>query len=325
MATTTPRIGLTKPDGTDLVDIAVLNTNFDKIDSNIASTKIQATKPTTANAGDLWWDSDTGTLYLYYVDANSSQWVAATSDPINIGVVANQTERDAQYPTPAQGMSVYRTDLGVTQRYYGLFNSSTNPGGRDVAGWYNEEKNRGLVPIQPTSIAFVAGSGSMNSFGVVSFTAVQQVELRGIFSSKYRNYKIIYDANKATGASAVVIYVRMMSGTSAITTNYANGFNGIEAGYTATSNMNQTSIGALTYLNNTGQFTGGEITVFKPNLAAPTQIMADTIGYAPGNSMYRSQAGILHNSSTPSDGLVLGISDGDTYTGKVQVFGIMDN
>lgn len=119
MATTTPRIGLTKPDGTDLVDIAVLNTNFDKIDSNIASTKIQSTKPTTANAGDLWWDSDTGTLYLYYTDANSSQWVAATSDPINIGVVANQSDRDAQYPSPQQGMKVFRKDTNNEEIYDG--------------------------------------------------------------------------------------------------------------------------------------------------------------------------------------------------------------
>jgi hypothetical protein len=129
---------LVKPDGTDLVDIAVINSNYDKIDANIASTKIQATKPATANAGDLWWDSNTGTLYLYYTDANSSQWVAATSDPVNIGVVANQSERDAQYPTPGQGMSVYRTDLGYRENYYGLYNASTNPGGRTPAGWYRE-------------------------------------------------------------------------------------------------------------------------------------------------------------------------------------------
>jgi hypothetical protein len=129
---------LVKPDGTDLVDIAVINSNYDKIDANIASTKIQATKPATANAGDLWWDSNTGTLYLYYTDANSSQWVAATSDPVNIGVVANQSERDAQYPTPGQGMSVYRTDLGYRENYYGLYNVSTNPGGKTPAGWYRE-------------------------------------------------------------------------------------------------------------------------------------------------------------------------------------------
>ncbi len=165
MATTTPRIGLTKPDGTDLVDIAVLNTNFDKIDSNIASTKIQSTKPTTANAGDLWWDSDTGTLYLYYTDANSSQWVAATSDPINIGVVANQTERDAQYPTPAQGMAVYRTDLGYTQRYYGLYNASTNPAGRNPAGWYKEA---GMIVQMVSSTTISQVSNSTTTFVTIT-------------------------------------------------------------------------------------------------------------------------------------------------------------
>lgn len=131
MATTTPRIGLTKPDGTDLVDIAVLNTNFDKIDSNIASTKIQATKPATANAGDLWWDSDTGTLYVYYTDANSSQWVAATSDPINIGVVANQSDRDAQYPSPQQGMKVFRKDTNNEE----IYNGTSWVVSSSVSGW----------------------------------------------------------------------------------------------------------------------------------------------------------------------------------------------
>jgi hypothetical protein len=203
VATTTPRIGLTKPDGTDLVDIAVLNTNFDKIDSNIASTKIQSTKPTTANAGDLWWDSDTGTLYLYYTDGNSSQWVAATSDPINIGVVASQAERDAQYPTPAQGMSVYRTDLGVTQRYYGLFNSSTNPGGRDTAGWYNTEKSQGLVPIQPTTVTIATGTGSTNALGKITFSGAQTLIIDGIFSNQYTNYKLVLSGGSVSATSRI--------------------------------------------------------------------------------------------------------------------------
>jgi hypothetical protein len=143
---------LVKPDGTDLVDIAVINSNYDKIDANIASTKIQATKPSTANAGDLWWDSNTGTLYVYYTDANSSQWVAATSDPVNIGVVANQSDRDAQYPTPGQGVTVFRLDLGYSETYYGLYNASTNPGGRTPAGWYREKGQ--ILQVVASSYAF---------------------------------------------------------------------------------------------------------------------------------------------------------------------------
>ena len=33
----------------------------------------------TTNNGELWWESDTGDLYVYYNDGNSSQWVMANS------------------------------------------------------------------------------------------------------------------------------------------------------------------------------------------------------------------------------------------------------
>lgn len=35
------------------------------------------TAPSPAATGSLWWDSTTGTLRVYYTDANSSQWVDA--------------------------------------------------------------------------------------------------------------------------------------------------------------------------------------------------------------------------------------------------------
>ena len=33
----------------------------------------------TPNEGELWWESDTGDLYIYYNDGDSSQWVMANS------------------------------------------------------------------------------------------------------------------------------------------------------------------------------------------------------------------------------------------------------
>jgi Collagen triple helix repeat (20 copies) len=36
---------------------------------------ISDTKPSSPVAGDLWWDSDSGNTYIYFTDANSSQWV----------------------------------------------------------------------------------------------------------------------------------------------------------------------------------------------------------------------------------------------------------
>ena len=31
--------------------------------------------PSSPSAGDLWYESDTGNLLVYYSDANTSQWV----------------------------------------------------------------------------------------------------------------------------------------------------------------------------------------------------------------------------------------------------------
>tara|TARA_R110002012_G_scaffold260844_1_gene442602 strand:- start:1623 stop:2720 length:1098 start_codon:yes stop_codon:yes gene_type:complete len=44
-------------------------------DSN--NTDVSETPPANPSEGDLWWDSsnDSGKLYIYYVDADSSQWV----------------------------------------------------------------------------------------------------------------------------------------------------------------------------------------------------------------------------------------------------------
>ena len=48
------------------------------VDSTIATTTIAANPPAGASAGDLWFDSDNGQLYVYYQDTDSSQWVAIT-------------------------------------------------------------------------------------------------------------------------------------------------------------------------------------------------------------------------------------------------------
>jgi hypothetical protein len=40
-----------------------------------ASVKAQDSPPTTPTKGDLWWESDTGKLFIYYDDGTSVQWV----------------------------------------------------------------------------------------------------------------------------------------------------------------------------------------------------------------------------------------------------------
>jgi hypothetical protein len=62
------------------------NTNFLRADGQWAappggtgaSVTVSATAPTSPSAGNLWWNSEDGNLYIYYQDANTSQWVSAS-------------------------------------------------------------------------------------------------------------------------------------------------------------------------------------------------------------------------------------------------------
>jgi hypothetical protein len=69
-----------------------------------SSITISDTPPSSPAAGNLWWESDTGTLWIYYTDANSSQWVVAAAggvQPVQPGtrVLIQRQDVSAAVPT----------------------------------------------------------------------------------------------------------------------------------------------------------------------------------------------------------------------------------
>jgi hypothetical protein len=66
--------------------------------------------------------------------------------PAPVMVAATAAARDAYWGVPAtgaeqitlqnRGAQTVRTDTGWTERYFGVFNATTNPGGAQAAGWY---------------------------------------------------------------------------------------------------------------------------------------------------------------------------------------------
>lgn len=52
------------------------NAAYDK--ANAGGANVAQTAPTGANPGQLWWSPTSARLYIYYTDANSSQWVEAS-------------------------------------------------------------------------------------------------------------------------------------------------------------------------------------------------------------------------------------------------------
>lgn len=77
--------------------------------------------------------------------------------------VANAAARDALYPNPQQGNSVYRIDKGWTERYYNVYNASTNPGGTLLAGWHAIDFKPGAAAGQPFTAT--AGWQIVSEFG----------------------------------------------------------------------------------------------------------------------------------------------------------------
>lgn len=48
-------------------------------------TTISATPPSSPSPGNLWWDSDVGSLKIFYNDGNTSQWVDASANTYGSG------------------------------------------------------------------------------------------------------------------------------------------------------------------------------------------------------------------------------------------------
>ena len=64
---------------------------------------ISTTAPSAPDVGDLWWDSDTGKLAIYYQDINSSQWVTASGNSGPAGPAGAQGAAGAAGAQGAQG------------------------------------------------------------------------------------------------------------------------------------------------------------------------------------------------------------------------------
>jgi len=63
-----------------------------------------------ASPGDLWWDTVSGQLFVYYSDPSSSQWVPATNQPAPAAVAAPAPPVQANVIAPASGATVTLTD-----------------------------------------------------------------------------------------------------------------------------------------------------------------------------------------------------------------------
>ena len=82
MATSTTRLGLTKPGYTDAVDIADINDNMDDIDAAIgASVVTSTTRPSSPYTGQIIYETDTALTLVW--DGDSWEAAGGTVEIVN--------------------------------------------------------------------------------------------------------------------------------------------------------------------------------------------------------------------------------------------------
>lgn len=62
---------------------------------------VSATAPSTPNTSDLWWNSSTGVLSVYYNDGDTSQWVACVGNQGIIGPTGTSGTTEISFSIPS--------------------------------------------------------------------------------------------------------------------------------------------------------------------------------------------------------------------------------
>jgi hypothetical protein len=183
--------------------------------------------------------------------------------------------------------------------------------------WVSPEELGGMVLLTPTSIAYTGTSASIGANGSVEFTAITNLELRGVFSADYDNYMVVIWWS-ASGITTV--RNRFMSGTTpASGTDYV--IQTLAASSTTITGARYTSETAGVFgRGNSTQRNGVIANIYGPYLAQPTA--QRTVGVDSTSSAQLQDDAGTHSLSTSYDGLNI-FPFSNNMTGLVSVFGLV--
>jgi hypothetical protein len=236
----------------------------------------------------------------------------------SIMVFDSSADRSSALPVPSQGMTSWLNDTGVMETYYELYNVSTNPGGREAAGWYTTSRNGSMTPIVPSSLTVAGTSASANSMGVVTFTAITSLKLNNVFSASFLNYKALINITTGAGSDDVVFRMKM-DGAGA--TSYFH--SGIRTFGSTVDGTPLLASGAHFQLGIAGRDAAGanaDVTIFAPFVAQNTKYSVQSGGNATSTQQQSHHLrGRLNDTASYTTMEILPSSS--NISGTIQVFG----
>ena len=162
--------------------------------------------------------------------------------------VADAAERDAWLTGATQGDRVFQRDLGLEMVY-------------GANGW---QPAVGLVPLRPSTVvnATIGTDGAI----VPQTTAATSIAANGLFSTKFRQYRIEYHLHSSV---AIIPTFQYRNGSTVFSSYVARSIEGLGSGSVITFSATTTNmdLGAGTNVHN-----WGELTLFNPALNAAGQV-----------------------------------------------------
>lgn len=233
-------------------------------------------------------------------------------------VVATAAERDAKFMSPTQGLQVWRDDLGAVETYFGLYNSSTNPGGRDTAGWYTTGRNSNGTQIKAGTVTAVSGTATQDALGSILFSGCTAIYMDSLFTTKFKNYEIVLEWLANAGSQGAAVYCAHRIGGVAQSGYYGAGVQSSAGGLSAV-NLNASTQMVISSVT-TSELSSAIIKVIEPMRTEWATILVNSQAYY--NNNYYLANGAIHTSKNARDGFGIWIGGAGNMTGKISVYGV---
>ena len=253
-----------------------------RVAASSASTVVSSpTAPSSPVAGNLWYNTNEGLLFVYYADGDTNQWVE---------VKANSS-------------------LG-----------STIPGRVDALETADATTNRaGLVPVIPTSVAVGSGSATVSS-NAVTVTGASSVSLNNCFSGSYSNYRIVLSLSASALGVAPYFRPRSAGADRTNANFYYGGFSVREGGTTGAWSGNGATLWDLGRLHTVAEMNSISMDIFNPFDASKPTGMNFLAWANDGSGGFGIFDAGLYSTTNSNDGFTIYASSG-TIAGTIRVYG----
>jgi len=176
-----------------------------------------------------------------------------------------------------------------------------------------------LNGIVPAAVTGSGGTVTVTGNGKITFVGAGTVQVDGVFSGTYDNYRITWNSTTRSAATSTQFHLRG-AGTD-VNSNY-DFVKSVASGTTVTTSSSSSSSAVpLDQGQAVGQISNGVLDLFGPALAQATTATVQS-GVVASSVLYGTTAFFAQENATSYDGFTLfPLSAGSTWSGTVCVYG----